>query len=79
MDFTIDKTVLDENGQEQTVTTTYKASLENGTATVSVAVDDNLVDIISQPWKPNGDGTRTNWSSVEEVVEWFKTDSGLGA
>lgn len=44
--------------------------------TVSVGMSDSTetvwTPIMVQPWKPNGDGSRSNWDSEGEAVIWYK-------
>ena len=44
--------------------------------TVSVGMSDSTetvwTPIMVQPWKPNGDGSRSNWDSEVEAVIWYK-------
>lgn len=75
MNFNVEKTVTDENNASITITDHYIATLTSGVAEVSTCDEngENVVLICVQPWNPKGDGTRADWASVEEVIEWFKT------
>jgi hypothetical protein len=77
MDFTITK-IVNDNSDEVVVSINYRVALTAGIARIYVISDDETTCIVEQPWRPYGDGTRGIWTSVEEVVEWFKTESGLG-
>lgn len=75
MNFTIERTVTNENNESITIVEHYIANLNDGVAEVSSCDDQgaNLVPICVQPWNPKGDGTRAQWATVEEVIDWFKT------
>jgi hypothetical protein len=45
------------------------AILDAGTATITNNTT-GKVDV--QPWKPLGDGTRTDWADEAEVIAWYK-------
>lgn len=64
--FSITKTFGDSD-----FTTNYSADLESGIATISITDSPGEV-ILVQPWKTNGDGTRSDWANETEVVSWFK-------
>jgi hypothetical protein len=72
MDFVKSQVEYDENGQEIVINVNYNATLENGIAQIFLVTETEKTAIRTQPWKPNGDGSRIDWTSVEEVVEWFK-------
>jgi len=75
MNFTIEKTVTDESGASITLVDHFIATLNGGVAEISSCDDKgaNIVLVCVQPWNPKGDGTRAEWATVEEVVDWFKT------
>jgi hypothetical protein len=64
--FSITKTIEDSD-----FTVNYSAELTDGTATITIT-DSGGDIVLVQPWKCNGDGTRTDWSNEAEVVTWFK-------
>lgn len=67
MEFTI-------NANEKT--TNYKVVLEGKTANFfEIDEEQNQISICSQPWKPNPDGTTSDWLSAEEAAEWFQNRS----
>lgn len=72
MQFTKDIREFDSDGNEVMVPVTYRAELNTGTAEVFLEADDQSISVCVQPWCPNNDGSRSDWTSVEEVVEWFK-------
>jgi hypothetical protein len=45
------------------------AVLEGSVATITNTTT-GKVEV--QPWKPLGDGTRTDWENEEEVITWYK-------
>ncbi len=75
MNFTIEKTYTDENNEQQVEVDHYAAELNAGVAEVFSldAQGENPVKMCVQPWNPLGDGTRAEWATVEEVIDWFKT------
>ena len=72
MQFTKDTREFDADGNETMVPVAYRAELNNGIAEVFLETDDQSISVCVQPWKPKEDGSRANWTSVDEVVEWFK-------
>ena len=39
----------------------------------SVAITNTTTGKVEvQPWKPLGDGSRTDWENEEEVITWYK-------
>jgi len=72
MEFTKEIKVVDSEGKETMSPTTYKATLSDGLAEIYLVIDDEELAVCTQPWKTNGDGSRSEWVSLEEVVEWFK-------
>ena len=60
-------------------TTSWKAELVDGNANFYILSQDELDSAlvhedlaVVQPFKPEGDGTRTDWINLEEAVTWFK-------
>lgn len=72
MQFTKDIKEIDSDGNESTNSVTYRAELDNGVAEVFLEADGQSISVCLQPWRPNNDGSRSDWTSVNEVVEWFK-------
>ena len=79
MDFIISKEFLNENDELVTVTTNCRATLNGKVAEIYVERNGEYVSVITQPWKPNPDGTRSDWVSVEEVVQWIQEQASSGA
>jgi hypothetical protein len=67
---------------DSALTENFSADLDGNTLTISKeeTVSSGMYDstetvwtpIMIQPWKPNGDGTRSNWDSEGEAVIWYK-------
>jgi hypothetical protein len=73
MDFSINADASDEEGNSIVVTHNLHATLESGIATIFLVDDEEIkTAIISQPWKTNGDGSRSVWVDINEVVAWFQ-------
>ncbi len=73
MQFTKNTREFDNDGNEVIVEINYRATLGDGVAEIYLINDDATeTAICTQPWRPNGDGSRSAWASVQEVVEWFK-------
>lgn len=72
MQFTKDVKEFDAGGNETKVPVAYRAELNNGIAEVFLEKDDQSISVCLQPWRPEDDGSRANWTSINEVVEWFK-------
>ena len=72
MQFTKDIKEIDTDGNETMVPVTYKAEINGGIAEVFLETDGQSISVCLQPWRPNEDGSRSDWTSVDEVVEWFK-------
>lgn len=75
MDFTREMSVVDENDETTTVTFNFHATLVDGVAEIfAVDADGNKTSLVLQPWKPNEDGTRSDWVDLDEVVAWYHTE-----
>jgi len=71
--FIIQKTTADSDGTEVAIDITYEAVLDGTVAEIFMVVDsNNKRSVCLQPWKTNNDGSRSDWTSEDEVVEWFK-------
>ena len=67
---------------DSALTEIFSADLQDNSLTVSrqevvpVGMFDSTetvwTPIMIQPWKPNGDGSRSNWDSEGEAVIWYK-------
>jgi hypothetical protein len=68
--------IVDDESTEVTVTTVYRAELENGVFDLYETIEDKEFKIISQPWNFNESGKRIEWNNIEECVEWFKQSNG---
>jgi len=67
--------IYDAESEEATLE--YFAELEDGVAKI-YRVDNgerNLTDV--QPWYPAGDGSRQDWTDLDQVVAWFKQTVGV--
>jgi hypothetical protein len=75
MEFTVSVNHSDSDGNPVTFVETFNAELDGTVLKVYQIIDsDESVLICDQPWKTNNeDGTRSDWSSVEEGVVWFKS------
>lgn len=74
MDFLMEYPVEDESGKIIYKTARYSAELEDAVAKIYKVVNSDKELIIDQPWNPLNDGTRIDWNSIEEVIEWFKAN-----
>ena len=56
-------------------TVKYKVVLEGNTANFFQINEEDQTEtcVCTQPWKPNPDGTTSDWTSAEEAVEWFQS------
>jgi len=61
---------------EITVTTVYRAVLENGVFELYETIDDTQYKIINQPFNFTENGQRIEWNNIEEGIEWFKQLNG---
>lgn len=73
MDFSMNMDNVDEDGNDVVVSYNLHATLESGIAVIFLVDDENIRTAInSQPWKTNGDGSRSAWADINEVVSWFQ-------
>lgn len=79
------KTREDEDGNpvEVTKTTEFSATLTDGLFLVTTEHSNpdaeeevEIINVLSQPFKPLEDGTREDWNSLEQAIEWFQDLSG---
>lgn len=69
--------IIYDDAESEEATFEYFAELEDGVAKI-YRVDDgerNLTDV--QPWYPAGDGSRQDWTDLDQVVAWFKQTVGV--
>lgn len=77
MEFTVIKEISSD--PIELVETKYKAILTEGVAEIFVVDGEgNKTAIVTQPWKNNSDGTRSDWKNLNEVVSWFKESAEMG-
>ncbi len=73
IDFTKETTQFDENGNTVIITVNHRATLDDGVAEVFIINEDDTLDSIRyKHWKTNGDGSRSDWVDINEVVDWFQ-------
>ena len=65
----------DADGEEATLE--YFAELEEGVANIYRVESGQRILTDVQPWYPAGDGTRQDWTDLDQVVTWFKTTTGV--
>lgn len=74
MEFTVSVNFSDSDGNPATFDENFNAELDGTILKVYQVIDSNeSVLITNQPWKTNEDGTRSDWSTVQEGVDWFKS------
>jgi hypothetical protein len=74
MEFIVSVNGIDSDGNPAVFNENYNAELDGTILKVYQVIDSAESVLISdQPWKTNEDGTRSDWSSVEEGVDWFKS------
>lgn len=72
-------TVTDENDSnntvEKTVTEKFRCELTSGTFYIYQEISgvENL--IIEQPWTFDSEGNRIDWTSLEQAMNWFKSQN----
>lgn len=82
MEFSITKSVVSVDDQnnitESTVTETYKAELSSdGDLNIyAISEDGEEIHIIHQPWNFTDDGKKIGWNTLEEGINWFKSETG---
>tara|TARA_B110000977_G_C10955503_1_gene446410 strand:+ start:622 stop:849 length:228 start_codon:yes stop_codon:yes gene_type:complete len=72
MQFTKTHEDFDDSDNSITVTRTFDAVLNGSILEISEIIDGSSVLSMIQPWKPNQDGSRSNWVDINEAVEWYK-------
>lgn len=68
--------IVDDAPVESTITTEYRAELENSMFAVYETIENIEYKIADQPWNFTEDGQRVAWNSIAEGVEWFKQSNG---
>jgi hypothetical protein len=74
-------TEIDDNGGEETVTVidNYRCQFTDGLIEVfSINEDDSENKVAHQPWKFDEFSNRSPFDSIEEGVEWFKSNNDQG-
>jgi hypothetical protein len=72
-DFTITKLIGEDSNGIITKEEKYKVSFDTSMVKFYEYADSiNTIAICDQPWKTSPDGTRSNWVSIEEAIDWFK-------
>lgn len=72
-DFIVTKLMGEDSNGIITKDEKYRVSFGGSSATFYEYLDSvNTNSICEQPWKTNSDGSRSNWTSIEEAIEWFK-------
>lgn len=64
--------IVDNESIETSVTSVYRAELENGIFELYETINDIEYKIISQPFNFTETGQRTEWNNIEEGIKWFK-------
>ena len=72
MQFTKTHEDFDDSDNSITVTRTFDAVLNGSILEISEIIDGSSVLGMIQPWKPNPDGSGSNWVDINEAVEWYK-------
>jgi len=76
MDFTKIIQVPDEDGNPVDVTENFHATLTDGVAEIfAVDSENNHTSVVLQPWKTQGDGSRADWTDLNEVVAWYQAQA----
>jgi hypothetical protein len=79
MIFEIEKNItkiVDNEPTEISVTSVYRAELENGIFELYETIEDTEFKIISQPFNFTETGQRIEWNNIEEGIQWFKQTNG---
>jgi hypothetical protein len=72
-DFIVTKLIGEDSNGIITKEEKYKVSFDTSMVRFYEYADSiNTIAICNQPWKTNMDGTRSNWVSIEEAIDWFK-------
>ena len=72
MQFTKTYEDFDDSNNAITITRTFDAALNGTTLEISETVDGTKKPCLTQPWKTNPDGSRSDWVDINEAVEWYK-------
>ena len=76
MDFTKVIHVPDENGNPMETIQNFYATLTEGTAEIFKVDSENThTSVVLQPWKTENDGSRANWTDLNEVVAWYQAQA----
>lgn len=54
---------------------TYRLDFSESTALFYIVLDsDNEEAVVDQPWYPLSNGSRLDWDSAEQAINWFKNE-----
>lgn len=75
IDSQIEKTIVTTEGETKTEVSKFRVELDAGVAKIYSLNDQGQDPILFavQPWKTNGDGSRSEWNNEQEVIDWFKS------
>ena len=68
-----------EGEETVTITRTYVSRIIDGILFVNILSTDDFgntqeVPVMEQPWKPNPDGSRSEWFSDNDAAAWLDTN-----